>query len=31
MDWKYLALNLIGYTIQKKDGDHMSNFSSKPQ
>jgi len=31
MDRKYLALNLTGYAIQKRDGDYMSTLSSKPQ
>jgi len=31
MDWKYLALILTDYAIQKSDGDPVTTFSSKPQ
>jgi len=31
MDMEYLALNLIGYAIKKRDGDPIKTFSSKPQ
>jgi len=26
MHWKYLTLNLTGYTIQKRDGDSRSTL-----